>query len=143
MVAAGISDVKPLVTRCARAGIELVAEDRGVEISAHVPESGALRHWLGRGRRGHGLLRLRPAIFIISQAVPGSADRLPSVGAGKIGLDDFRNHQSPVPGATSWTPQRQGQSDPRAHFHGQAEQYLDGAGMRPYGAGYFGGEWRG
>ena len=45
------------------------------EVSADVPESGPLRHRLGRRRRGHGLLRLRSAILPAAQTIPRPTHR--------------------------------------------------------------------
>ena len=56
--------------------VESAAQERRPEVSADVPQSGALRHRLGRDRRGHVLLRLRAAIFAAAQAVSRSAHRL-------------------------------------------------------------------
>ena len=84
----------------------LLPKTGGLKVSAHVPEPGALRDRLGRGGRGHGLLRLCPAIFTVPQTVSRSAHRLTPAGAGKTCLDDFRNHQGPAAGPASGPPQR-------------------------------------
>ena len=97
----------------------------------------------GRSGRGHGLLRLRPAVFTVPQTVPRSAHRFAPAGAGKTRLDDLRNHQGPAAGVASGTPERQRQSSPAAHLHGQAKQCLDGAGVRPHGARHPGRQRRG
>ena len=66
----------------------------GLEVSADVPEPGALRHRMGRHRRRHGVLRLRAAVCPVAQAIPRSAHRRAPACARKTGLDDQRNHQS-------------------------------------------------
>ena len=86
--------------------VESAAEIWRAEVSFDVPESGPLRNRVGSGGRGHGLLRLRAAIFAIAQAIPRSAHRLASTGAGKTGLDDQRNHQGAIAGAASRTLER-------------------------------------
>jgi glutaryl-CoA dehydrogenase len=65
---------------------------RWPEVSADVPESGPLRNRVGCRRRGHGLLRLRVAVFAIPQAVSRPAHRLTTTGSGKTRVDDLRDH---------------------------------------------------
>src|ERR1039458_9610110 len=73
---------------CAHPGIEPVAGIGRIEISANVPEPGALWNRVGRGWGGDGVLRLRAAIFVVAETIPRSAHRLASTGAGKTRLDD-------------------------------------------------------
>src|SRR5581483_11672230 len=108
---------------------------------ADVPEPGALRHRLGRHRRRHGVLRHRPAVLAISQAVSRSAYRVAPARAGKAGVDDQRDQQSATAGAPGGPPEGPGQSRPPAHLHGQAEQRVDGAGVRAHGARHSGRQW--
>ncbi len=54
---------------------------------AHVPQPGPLRHWLGRHRRGHVLLRHGAAVFQDQKAVSQPAHRQPPTRAGKAGVD--------------------------------------------------------
>ena len=106
VVAARIGDFGPVAAGRAHARIESAAQDRRPEVSADVPEPGALRHRMGSDRRGHGLLRLRAAILPAPQAVPRSAHRLAPTRAGKTDLDDQRDHQGAVAGLASRPSQR-------------------------------------
>ncbi len=56
--------------------------------SAELPESGALRNWLGRHWRGDGLLRHRTAICKDPQTICGQADCQSPARAGKTRVDD-------------------------------------------------------
>ena len=53
--------------------------------------------------------------------------------AGEAGVDDQRDHQGATAGAAGWPPEGRGQSETVAHLHGQAQQRLDGAGVRAHG----------
>jgi glutaryl-CoA dehydrogenase len=101
------------------------------EISTDVPEPGSLRHCVGRDRRGHVVLRLRAAICDSAQAVARSAHRLAPAGTGQAHLDDQRNHEGSTAGAAGRTVERRRQGRAPAHFDGEAEQRLDGSGVRP------------
>ena len=57
-------------------------------LAPQLPQPGSLRHRLGSHRRRHGLLRLRPAIRAVSQAVPRHAYRRPPACARETSLDD-------------------------------------------------------
>ena len=85
--------------RLQNSGDKSASRRRRTERPAFLPESGALRHRLGRHRRGHGLLRHGPELRQTAQAIRQQADRVASTGAGKIGLDDHGNHQGAIPGA--------------------------------------------
>ena len=86
---------------CAYSGVEPAAQAGGLEVSTDVLESGALRNRLGRGGSSHGLLRLRPAVCPVPQAVPRPADCVAPADPGKARLDDQRDHQRPAPGSAS------------------------------------------
>ena len=98
MVDARLGDVQPVVCRLPRARERPPAGRQGAEGAAVLPLAGALRHRLGRDRRGHGLLRNRAAVLDPAQAVRRPADRLPPAGAGEAGLDDHRDHQGAAAG---------------------------------------------
>src|SRR2546429_8977889 len=83
-----VRDFQPLYAGCPRARIELAAGEWRAQVSTEMSEPGTLWHRLGGNRRGDGLLRLRLAIFIVSQTVPRPAHRVPPTGAGKTGMDD-------------------------------------------------------
>ena len=106
VVAARLGHFGPVAAGRAHSGIEPVARDRRLEVSADVPESGALRHRMGSDRSGHGLLRLRAAVLTAPQTIPRSAHRLASTGAGKARLDDQRDHQGAAAGSASGSSQR-------------------------------------
>src|ERR1017187_3310374 len=127
---AGIRDVQPLVRRLPGARSRPVAGRQGSQGGAFVPFAGALRHWLGRDRRGHGLLRNRARILHRAQAVRRTAHCLPPTGTGKTGLDDHRNHQGAVAGPARRTAQGPGQARTRSDLHAQAQQRRHRSGMR-------------
>src|SRR5205823_10344869 len=106
MVAARIGYLGIVSAGCKSSGGESFAEDRRVEISADVPEPGALRHLLGSDRRCHGLLRHRAAIFATAQAIPRSAHCFASTGTRETRLDGQRDHQSATLSAASRTVER-------------------------------------
>ena len=82
----------------------ILPKSDGLKSRAHVPESGALWHRLGRRRRGHGRLRLRAAVLAVPQTVSRSAHRFASDGAGEAGLDDQRDQQGAAAGAARRPP---------------------------------------
>ena len=99
----------------------------GLEVSADVSESGAIRHRMGSSGRCHGVLRLRPAVRTAAQTVSRPANRFPPTGAGKTSMDDQRDYEGAVAGSTSGPPEGRREGATPAHFHGQAKQCLDGA----------------
>src|SRR5258708_40001998 len=101
MVLTRLRDVGFVTAGCANPRVESAAGIGRIEIPADVPESGALRNRVGRNRRGDGVLRLRAAVFVAAETIPGSAYRLTSIGAGETRLDDQRNHQGAVARAAS------------------------------------------
>ena len=112
------------------------------EGSVHLPERGALRHRLGRARRGGGLLRDRAAIRARPQAVRPPARRQPAHPeearrhgdrdrAGAAGLPAARPHEGgrPSAGRADLDPQaqflRQGAGDrPRRARHARRQRHL-------------------
>jgi alkylation response protein AidB-like acyl-CoA dehydrogenase len=104
---------------CADTGVEPVARVGRIEVSADVLEPSALWNRVGRGRRGHGMLRLRTAVFVAAQTIPRSAHRLASTRAGEARLDDQRDHEGAVTRAASWPLERRRKSAAPAHLDGQ------------------------
>ena len=89
---------------------------RGLKAPALVPLAGALRHRLGRDRRGHGLLRNGAAVFDPAQAVRRPAHRLAPAGAGEAGLDDHRDHQGAAAGGAGGPAEGPGEARSRRTF---------------------------
>jgi alkylation response protein AidB-like acyl-CoA dehydrogenase len=112
-----------------------------VHISADVSEPGALWHRVGSAGGGDVVLRLRAAVFAAAQAVARSAYRVASTRAGQADVDDQRNHEGAVARAAGGTTERRRQSAAAAYFDGQAQQCLDGSGVRPPVARYPRSEW--
>src|SRR5947208_1184910 len=81
-------DLVVVDARCLNTVVQYAARNGLPEISIELFKSGALRNRVGSHWRSHGLLRLRPAIFTVPQAVSRQADCLASTGTGKTGVDD-------------------------------------------------------
>src|SRR5258708_32441193 len=143
MVAARFGDVGLVAAGCANPRVESAAGIGRIEVSADVPESGALWNRVGRSGGGDGVLRLRAAVLVAAETVPRRAHRLAPARAGKTGLDDQRNHQGAVTRAASWPIERCRKSAASAHLDGEEKQRLDGAGVRASVARYSGSKRRG
>ena len=76
------------------------------------------------------------------KAISQPADRQPSTGAGKAGVDGERNCEGAIAFAACGAAEGCGQGGPPTHFHGQAKQRMDGSGMRAPGARHSGRERR-
>ena len=87
----------------------LLPKTGGLEVSADVPESGALRHRLGSDRRGDVVLRLRAAVFPAAQAMARSAHRVAPTRAGQADVDDQRDHEGATARAAGGTFERRRQ----------------------------------
>ena len=109
----------------------LLPKSGGLKISADVPEPGPLRHRVGSARGRDGMLRLRAAVFSAAQAVAQSAHRLASTRARQAHLDDQRNHEGAIAGAAGRPVERRGQDRAATYLDGEAQQRMDGAGVRP------------
>src|SRR5258706_11174573 len=143
MVAARFGDFGPVAAGCANPRVESVAGNRRIEVSADVPQSGALWNRVGCSGRRDGVLRLRATVFVAAETIPRSAHRLASTGAGETRLDDQRDHEGTVARAASWPVERRRKSAASAHLDGEEKQRLDGAGVCAAVARYSGSEWRG
>jgi alkylation response protein AidB-like acyl-CoA dehydrogenase len=86
-----IADVAVVWAKCEDEKIRGFLVEKGTQRSAELFESGTLRNWLGRAGRGDGVLRHGVAVRENAQTVCQQADCFASVGAGKIGVDDYRN----------------------------------------------------
>ena len=86
-----------------------------------LPESGALRNWLGRYRRRHGLLRHGAAIRQDPQAIRQQAHRVSSTRSGKTRLDDHRNRERPIARSPRRPREGSGQGRCQPHFHAENE----------------------
>ena len=93
---------------------------------AVVPQPGALRHRLGRHRRGDGLLRRGAALHQGARAVQAADRRLPA-GAGEAGRHARGDHQGAAAGLAPRAAQGGGQGAPAAGLAGQAQQRAHGA----------------
>ena len=113
-------------------GANLLPGSRWPEVRADVPQPGALRHRLGSHRRGDGLLRHGAAVCEAAQAVP----RQPIAGHQLV-------QQKLVWMVTEITKAQllalqlgrlkdQGKARVPAHLHGEEEQRVDGARVRPH-----------
>src|SRR5208282_837484 len=138
VVAARFGDVWLVVAGRAHPRVEPVAGNGRIEVSADVPEPGALWNLVGRGRRSDGMLRLRAAVFVAAKTISRSAHCLASTGAGETRVDDQRNHEGTVTRATSGTPERCRKSTASAYLDGQEKQRLDGTRVRADVARYSG-----
>ena len=78
MVASRVGHQRPLPAGCSHSRDQPAAWNGRTEEPAHVPEPGALRHQLGRNRRGHVVLRHGAAICQNEKAVPRAAHCQPS-----------------------------------------------------------------
>ena len=109
------------MTDCKIPGGKSASRRGRAERAAVLPESGALRHRLGRHRRGDGLLRHGAELRQAAQAIRQQADCFASTCAGKIGVDDHRNHQGAIPGAAGGAAERCGARASFAHLDAEDE----------------------
>jgi hypothetical protein len=111
----------------------LTLEDVHVPASNLMPGATSLKAalmCLNQARYGHGLLFDRFELRQNQKAISQSAHRQPSTCTGEAGVDGERNCKGAIAFAASGPSQRCRQSRPPAHFHGQAQQRVDGSGMR-------------
>ncbi len=92
-------------TDCEVPADNLLARGRRPARTARLPHAGALRHRLGRHRRGHGLLSDRPRLRQDAPPVRKQAHRRAPARAGQAGLDDHRNQQGATAGPARRPPQ--------------------------------------
>ena len=111
----------------------LLPQSRRLEVSAELPEPGALWHRLGRHRRGHGLLRLRAAIFAVPQAVPRQPIASHQLVQEKLVWMISEITKAQLLALQVGRLKDAGKVKHAAHLDGQAEQRLDGAGVRAHG----------
>src|SRR5579859_3724480 len=122
MVAPRFCDLRPRLHRLRNPRRKSPPRRRRLKRPARLPQSGALRHRLGRPRRRHGLLRHSAAIRENAQAVRQQTHRFASIGSGKTRLDDHRNRERTAPRPPRRPPQRSRQSRPHSHLDAQDEQ---------------------
>src|SRR5215471_10751549 len=121
VVTAGIGDFGAVTARRTRARVESAAEDRWIEVSADVPEPGALRHRVGSDRRRDVVLRLRLAVFAAAEAVARPADCVASACPGQAYVDDRRDHEGTTARTASGTFEGCGEGGTAARFNGKAK----------------------
>jgi glutaryl-CoA dehydrogenase len=132
------SDTSELILEEVRLPADAILPGRGAQEPAHVPHAGALRHLVGRARRGDRLLRGGHALRQDARDVRQADRRLPDP-AGAPGRHAHRDHQ----GAARVAAPRPVQG--RGHFHahdgvaGQAQQREHRHRRRARGARLLGG----
>src|SRR5579872_3817860 len=127
MVAACIRHERPFTPGCPCARLESAARIERAQESVDVPQSSALWHWMGRDRRGDGLLRYCAAICKSAKAVSYPTDRQPPADPGEARLDGQRNLKSSVALAPRGPYEGCWQGGTRTYLDGQAEQCVDGS----------------
>ena len=100
VLAARLDHLRAAFQDCAISAREHAARRQGAARAASLPDPGALRHRLGRDRRGHGLLRLGAAVRAAAHPVRQAHRRLPA-RAAEAREDDHRDHQGPAPRAAA------------------------------------------
>src|SRR4051794_40265501 len=132
-LAAGVDHLGArLRRRAARGGRGAARRDRHAR-PALVPERGALRDPLGRGRRGAHVPRRRARVQQEPPAVR-QADRRVPAHAAEAREHDARAAEGPAAGAARRPAEGRGPRRAGAHQHGQAQQRARGARDRPRGA---------
>src|SRR6266576_5175791 len=118
-----------LVRKLPHTGGESLAQGFRIESAALVSFTGTGGRGLGRDWRGDRLLRDRTGLRQIARAI-WSSDRGVPVGPGKTGVDGAGNYQGAITGPPSHPHDGSGPGPAGTDLAGEAQQRLDGAGMR-------------